>query len=198
MSRFFRIITISILLPVFHHLSGCTTHYDAHSPDKTVNEAGTHSRRFYASSAPTCLAAQQVLVDQGYTIDHSETTTLRAKKEHQPSFNGYIDMTFHAVCVPDNEDSETVIFVNAIEDRYAFKTGDKTTKNTSRIAKFFSRTTSSDEETLTHIARQTIQVKTFYEPFFNALAQILGVNASQRIPSTIDSNTMRGSRKMTK
>ena len=104
-------------------LTGCGMHRDI--PDRAAFEAfdssSTYSRSFDHSPAQTCEAARRALLSQGFVVGRAEADIVEARKYFQQD-ESHEQVEFRAVCMPQlRGDQQTVVFVNAVQDRYALR-----------------------------------------------------------------------------
>lgn len=190
-----RLIRQAVLILATTILAGCTTQPRLSEPDQAFRTTAPYSQHVYADSQTTCLAAQQILEEQGYRIARPEGAAFTGNKNYQPDTDSYIDINFQVLCAPDNQDRDTIVYVSATEDRYAFTIEPKQPHGLSLPSKLFPSPVPPTEEKRTRMNSRTMRSGAFYAPFFKSLEQSLGARPPRRVTSVTDSNTLRDSRK---
>src|SRR5690606_34446309 len=83
--------------------------------------SNTYSRSFDHSPGKTCEAARRALLSQGFVVGRAEADVVEARKYFQHD-DSHEQVEFRAVCMPQlRGDQQTVVFVNAVQDRYVLR-----------------------------------------------------------------------------
>lgn len=142
----------------------------------------TYSRIFPASTVATCEAARRALLGQGYVIGEAGSDALQAVKSFQPESDVHTQLHVRTTCVPQ-PDGGSIVFVNAVQDRYALKTTTKTASVGVSVLGSVSVPIGSSGATLVRVASNTVQNQGFYSRFFERLDYYLpGAEGVTRAP----------------
>ncbi|MCR6686273.1 DUF2242 domain-containing protein [Pseudoxanthomonas sp.] len=167
-------------------LTGCGMHRDI--PDRAAFEAfdssSTYSRSFDHSPAQTCEAARRALLSQGFVVGRAEADIVEARKYFQQD-ESHEQVEFRAVCMPQlRGDQQTVVFVNAVQDRYALRKSNTSASLGVSALGSVSLPIGSSEDSLVKVASETLQDDTFYKRFFAVLERFLPEHVERPAPRT--------------
>lgn len=178
---------ISSLLLVLG-LSACSSVKPLYS-EEHFNDASTFSKTFLTSGELTCGAMQRTLLSQGYILDGSSTKLIvNGTKKFQPDNDHHIEITFHIVCTPNQADTSATAYVNAVQDTYVLK---KTNNNASvgvSVLGTLSMPIGQSDDSLVHVASETIRSKDFYERFFTAVEKTMVMHSAPPASTTPSSD----------
>lgn len=167
-------------------LSACSTVKPLYS-EEHFNDASTFSKTFLDSGEKTCGAMQRTLLSQGYILDSTSSKTIvNGSKKFQPDNDHHIEITFHIVCTPNHDDTSATAYVNAVQDSYVLK---KTNNNASvgvSVLGSLSMPIGQSDDSLVHVASETIRSKDFYERFFTAVERTMAAHSIS--PTTPESS----------
>lgn len=154
-------------------LSACSTTKPLYS-EENFNDASTFSKTFLTTGERTCATMQRTLLGQGYIVEsNSSPTIVNGSKKFQPDNDHHIEITFHIVCTPNHDDTAATSYVNAVQDTYIVK---KTNNNASvgvSVLGTISMPIGQSDDSLVHVASETIRSKDFYERFFTAVERTM-------------------------
>ena len=143
------------------------------SAHEAFDSANTYSRSYDHSPAQACEAARRALLSQGFVVGRAEDDVVEARKYFQQD-ESHEQVEFRAVCMPQiRGEQQTVVFVNAVTDRYALrKSNTNASVGVSAIGSL-SLPIGTREDSLVKVATQTLQDPTFYKRFFSVLDRFL-------------------------
>ena len=135
------------------------------SAHEAFDSANTYSRSYDHSPAQACEAARRALLSQGFVVGRAEDDVVEARKYFQQD-ESHEQVEFRAVCMPQiRGEQQTVVFVNAVTDRYALrKSNTNASVGVSAIGSL-SLPIGTREDSLVKVATQTLQDPTFYKRF---------------------------------
>lgn len=133
---------------------------------ETFSAEDTYSRSFTMPPAAACEAARRALLGQGYVIGESSADALKAVKSFQPESDVHTQLHVRTTCVPQ-ADGGSIVFVNAVQDRYALKTQTKSASVGVSVLGSVSVPIGSSGATLVRVASNTVQNTGFYRRFFD-------------------------------
>ncbi len=156
-------------------LAGCGMHRRV--PDRsafeTFESSNTYSRSFDHSPSQTCEAARRALLSQGFVVGRAEADVVEARKYFQHD-ESHEQVEFRAVCMPQMRgEQQTVVFVNAVQDRYALRRNNTSASLGVSALGSVSLPIGSTEDSLVKVASETLQDSTFYKRFFGVLERFL-------------------------
>lgn len=169
-----RTFALSALLAILP--GACTTDGGSKaqpSAHEAFDSANTYSRSYDHSPAQACEAARRALLSQGFVVGRAEDDVVEARKYFQQD-ESHEQVEFRAVCMPQiRGEQQTVVFVNAVTDRYALrKSNTNASVGVSAIGSL-SLPIGTREDSLVKVATQTLQDPTFYKRFFSVLDRFL-------------------------
>lgn len=165
---------LAVLLPAL--LAGCAMG-GGNKPERSVYEAfdssNTYSRSFDHSPAQTCEAARRALLSQGFVVGRAEADVVEARKYFQQE-DSHEQVEFRAVCMPQTRgDQQTMVFVNAVQDRYALRRSNNNASLGVSALGSVSLPIGSSEDSLVKVASETLQDPNFYKRFFSVLERFM-------------------------
>lgn len=169
----------TILLPLLMAatLGGCAMGGGSRKPEPSAYEAfdssTTYSRSFDHSPAQACEAARRALLSQGFVVGRAEADVVEARKYFQQE-DSHEQVEFRAVCMPQiRGDQQTVVFVNAVQDRYALRRSNTNASLGVSALGSLSLPIGSSEDSLVKVASETVQDPNFYKRFYAVLDRFL-------------------------
>ena len=158
-------------------LGACSTTAGGGKPQPGAHEAfdsaNTYSRNFNHSPAQACEAARRALLSQGFVVDRAETDVVEAHKYFQQD-ESHEEVEFRAVCMPQTRgEQQTVVFVNAVQDRYALRKSNTNASLGVSALGSLSLPIGSSDDSLVKVASETLQDPNFYKRFFSVLDRFL-------------------------
>jgi hypothetical protein len=156
-------------------LAACGTRREKEPPPplgETFSAEDTYSRSFPMPPAAACEAARRALLGQGYVIAEASGDALKAVKSFQPESDVHTQLHVRTTCVPQ-AGGGSIVFVNAVQDRYALKTQTKSASVGVSVLGSVSVPIGSSGATLVRVASNTVQNTGFYHRFFDRVAYYL-------------------------
>ena len=142
----------------------------------------THSRNYAAGGRATCEAARRALLSQGYVVTLADGDHVNGRKNFQPQPESHVEVEFHVVCAPDDRQGrKSIVFVNALQDRYALKKSNNSASLGVGILGSVSLPFSSSDDALVKVASETITTELFYERFFALVDRYLVADSTDDI-----------------
>lgn len=132
---------------------------------ETFGAEDTYSRIYKVGPASSCEAARRALLGQGYVIGRYSADGLEATKSFQPDAEVHTQLNVRATCVPQ-ADGGSIVFVNAVQDRYALKTQANQASVGVSVLGSVSVPIGSSNANLVRVASNTVQNQDFYRRFF--------------------------------
>lgn len=171
-----------LLLPL---LAACGSRRAKEEPPpsgETFGAGDTYSRTYEVPPASSCEAARRALLGQGYVIGKASADGLEASKSFQPDADIHTQLNVRATCVPQPEGG-SIVFVNAVQDRYALKTTSNSASVGVSMIGSVSLPIGSSGANLVRVASNTVQNQDFYKRFFERVKYYLpGASAVQAPP----------------
>lgn len=153
---------------------------------ETFSAEDTYSRSYPMPPAAACEAARRALLGQGYVIGDASADALTAVKSFQPESDVHTQLHVRTTCVRQ-ADGGSIVFVNAVQDRYALKTQTKSASVGVSVLGSVSVPIGSSGATLVRVASNTVQNTGFYSRFFDRVAYYLpGADAVMAPPPEPD------------
>lgn len=125
----------------------------------------TYSRSFETAPAKVCEAARLALLGQGYAVGKATDDAVEASKNFQPEADVHTQLSLRVSCVPQGKD-RTLLFVSALQDRYALKKSSSSASLGVGALGSVSLPVGSSDDSLVRVASSTVQDKGFYRRFF--------------------------------
>ncbi len=158
-------------------LGGCSVgdamKKDVPSAYEAFDSSNTYSRSFDHSPSQACEAARRALLSQGFVVGRAEADVVEARKYFQQS-ESHEQVEFRAVCMPQTRgDQQTLVFVNAVQDRYALRKSNTNASLGVSALGSLSLPIGSSDDSLVKVASETLQDPNFYKRFFSVLERFL-------------------------
>lgn len=163
-------------------LSAC----GGHAADSTVlresfDSGDTFSRTVEGRPGEACEAARRTLLSQGYAIARSDDAQVEGNKNFQPREDDHEQLVLRISCAPRG--SQTLVFVSAVQDRYALKKSPTSASVGVGALGSVSLPFGSNDDSLVKVASSTVTDAEFYRRFFQRLQQYLPAAAGTPSPS---------------
>ncbi|MCL1634782.1 DUF2242 domain-containing protein [Luteimonas sp. SX5] len=139
---------------------------------ETFGADDTYSRTYEVSQAAACESARRALLGQGYVIAKTGADAVEANKNFQPDAETHTQLNVRVTCVPQ-DDSHAIVFVNAVQDRYALKTTSNSASVGVGMIGSVSLPVGSSGASLVRVASNTVQNVDFYKRFFDRVKYYL-------------------------
>jgi len=141
---------------------------------EAFDSSSTYSRSYDHSPSQTCEAARRALLSQGFVVGRAEGDVVEARKYFQPRDESHEQVEFRAVCMPQlRGEQQTVVFVNAVQDRYALRKSNTSASLGVSALGSLSLPIGSTDDSLVKVASETVQEEAFYKRFFAVLSRFL-------------------------
>lgn len=151
-------------------LAGCGSSRSKPEPPPPLGEVfgaeDTYSRTYPVAPATACEATRRALLGQGYVIGKSMPDALEATKSFQPEAEVHTQLNLRATCVPQT-DGGSIVFLNAVQDRYALKTQSNSASLGVSMIGSVSLPVGSSNANLVRVGSSTVQNQDFYRRFFD-------------------------------
>lgn len=132
---------------------------------ETFGAEDTYSRTYEVAPAVACEAARRALLGQGYVIGRLTPEAVEASKSFQPEAEVHTQLNVRTTCVPQ-ADGGSIVFVNAVQDRFALKTQSNSASVGVSMIGSVSLPIGSSNANLVRVASNTVQNRDFYRRFF--------------------------------
>ncbi|HVI58865.1 MAG TPA: DUF2242 domain-containing protein [Luteimonas sp.] len=166
----------SLLLPVFAAalLAGCASRQkqDAPPSGETFDADDTYSRSLQSTPAQACEAARRALLGQGYVVGRASADAVEATKNFQPQAETHTQIEVRVTCLPQ-DGTHALVFVNAVQDRYALKKTSSSASVGVGVLGSVSLPVGSSDDSLVRVASNTVQNTKFYQRFFERVKYYL-------------------------
>ena len=140
---------------------------------EAFDSSSTYSRSFDHSPSQACEAARRALLSQGFVVSRAESDVVEARKYFQQN-ESHEQVDFRAVCMPQIRGTQqTVVFVNAVQDRYALRKSNTNASVGVSALGSLSLPIGSSDDSLVKVASQTLQDPGFYKRFYAVLERFL-------------------------
>ena len=109
---------------------------------------------------------------------------VNARKSFQPESDSHIEIEFRVVCAPEVKGSgggKTLLFVSALQDRYALKKSNNSASLGVGALGSVSLPFSSSDDSLVKVASETITAAGFYDRYFRLVTRYLGSNGPEPV-----------------
>ncbi len=155
-------------------IAGCAAPKPIVYTAEKFDSADVYSRRFPVPSNVACEAVRRTLLSQGYVINTATHDQVDGRKSFQPENDVHVQIAFRVVCATDTADgSDSSVFVNALEDRYALKKTNNSASLGVGALGSVSLPFSSSDDSLVKVASATISAEKFYGRFFQLVERYL-------------------------
>jgi len=163
-------------------LAGCTTTKVSTFQREEFEPGNTYSRSFAANDAQTCEAARRALLSQGYVVSAATVDLVNARKSFQPESDSHIEIEFRVVCASEVKGgSKTLLFVSALQDRYALKKSNNSASLGVGAIGSVSLPFSSSDDALVKVASETITAAAFYDRYFKLVTRYLAATGTETV-----------------
>jgi len=155
-------------------LAGCASHgkQDMAPSGETFDADDTYSRSYESLPAQACEAAQRALLGQGYVVSRASGEGVEATKNFQPDAETHTQLVVRVTCMP-RHDGRALVFVNAVQDRYALKKTSSSASLGVGVLGSVSLPVGSSDDSLVKVASNTVQNQDFYRRFFERVKYYL-------------------------
>ena len=157
-------------------LGGCSmggSTKPSQSAYEAFDSSNTYSRSLDHSPAQACEAVRRALLSQGFVVGRADADVVEARKYFQQE-ESHEQVEFRAVCMPQiRGDQQTVVFVNAVQDRYALRKSNTSASVGVSALGSLSLPIGSSDDSLVKVASETLQDPNFYKRFFAVLDRFL-------------------------
>ena len=145
----------------------------AQSAYEAFDSSNTYSRSLDHSPGQACEAVRRALLSQGFVVGRAEADVVETRKYFQQE-ESHEQVEFRAVCMPQMRgDQQTVVFVNAVQDRYALRKSNTNASVGVSALGSLSLPIGSSDDSLVKVASETLQDPNFYKRFFAVLDRFL-------------------------
>lgn len=138
---------------------------------ESFDSGDTYSRTVPGTPAQACEAARRTLLSQGYAIARADADAVEGNKNFQPREDDHEQLVLRISCAPRG--SQTLVFVSAVQDRYALKKSPTSASVGVGALGSVSLPFGSNDDSLVKVASSTVQDADFYRRFFARLQQYL-------------------------
>lgn len=133
---------------------------------ETFGADDTYSRNYDVAPGPACEASRRALLGQGYVISKAGTDAVEANKNFQLDAEVHTQLNVRVTCLAQ-DGGHAVVFVNAVQDRYALKTQSNSASVGVGVLGSVSLPVGSSGAALVKVASNTVQNQDFYRRFFD-------------------------------
>lgn len=163
-----------LAIAVAGSLVGCASHpkQDVAPSGETFDADDTYSRSFTSVPPQACEAARRALLGQGYAVNQASGDAVEASKNFQPDAETHTQLVVRVTCVPQS-DGHSLVFVNAVQDRYALKKISNSASVGVGVLGSVSLPVGSSDDSLVRVASNTVQNVDFYRRFFERVKYYL-------------------------
>ncbi|SAL61703.1 DUF2242 domain-containing protein [Caballeronia telluris] len=133
-----------------------------------------YARTFEAPTKEACEAARRALLSQGFLTTMVQPDTVDANKNFQPTPETHVVVSFHVVCTPgENTTNTSIAYVNAVQDGYALKKSDTSASVGLSVLGSLSLPIRSNSDAMVKISSETVPAGKFYDRFFTLMNHYL-------------------------
>jgi hypothetical protein len=170
MPRFATLLSFAIVVL----LAGCASQpkQDMAPSGETFDADDTYSRSYESLPAQACEAAQRALLGQGYVVSRAGGDAVEASKNFQPDAETHTQLVVRVTCMRQY-DGRALVFVNAVQDRYALKKTSSSASLGVGVLGSVSLPVGSSDDSLVKVASNTVQNQDFYRRFFERVKYYL-------------------------
>lgn len=159
--------------------AGCSSPKQAVYDHEHFNDAGTFSRTYPATDLSSCEAGRRALLSQGYIITSSDPKMISGRKSFQQTGETHIEISFNLVCATDANAGSSIMFANALQDRYALKKTNNSASLGVGVLGSVSMPIGSTDDSMVKVASETVASAKFYERFFGLVENFLPAEVKQ-------------------
>src|SRR5258708_28597414 len=132
------------------------------------------AHNYDATSQETCEASRRALLSQGYMTTMTQPDTVDATKNFQPTPDTHVVVSFHVVCTPgENASNTSIAYVNAVQDGYTLKKSDTSASRGLSVLGSLSPPTRPNSDSMVKISSETVPAGKFYDRFFGLVDHYL-------------------------
>jgi hypothetical protein len=155
-------------------LAGCASHpkQDLAPSGEAFDADDTYSRSYESQPDQACQAAQRALLGQGYVVNRASGDGVEASKNFQPDADTHTQLVVRVTCMPQG-DGRALVFVNAVQDRYALKKTSTSASVGVSVLGSLSLPVGSSDDSLVKVGSNTVQNQDFYRRFFERVKYYL-------------------------
>jgi len=154
-------------------LAGCASNPKDVAPSgETFDADDTYSRVLESPPPQACEAAQRALLGQGYVVSRASGEGVEASKNFQLDADTHTQLVVRVTCMQQH-DGRALVFVNAVQDRYALKKTSSSASLGVGVLGSVSLPVGSSEDSLVKVASNTVQNQDFYRRFFERVKYYL-------------------------
>ena len=164
----FRLVLSGLLATGFAACS--STPPPAAYQQERFDATSAHSRAYLASPSVTCEAARRTLLSQGYVISAAKSDSVEGRKSFQQDAKTHVQVGFNVVCASTSKGGGSIVFVNALQDRYSLKKTANSASASVPVLGSFSVPFDSSDDAMVKVASETVTAHDFYDRFFSLLA----------------------------
>jgi Uncharacterized protein conserved in bacteria (DUF2242) len=172
-----RLPRVSLLAPFLIALAACggkAATQPTYMQDMFSSVSSPYSHDFDASTHETCEASRRALLSQGYMATLPQPDTVDATKNFQPTPDSHVVMSFHVICTPgENASNTSTVYVNAVQDGYTLKKSDTSASVGLSVLGSLSLPIRSNSDSMVKISSETVPPGKFYDRFFNLVGHYL-------------------------
>lgn len=150
---------------------------------ESFDSGDTFSRTVDGRPGDACEAARRTLLSQGYAIARSDAAQVKGNKNFQPREDDHEQLVLRISCAPRG--SQTLVFVSAVQDRYALKKSPTSASVGVGALGSVSLPFGSNDDSLVKVASSTVADAEFYRRFFQRLQQYLPAEAGKPVPPVV-------------
>jgi hypothetical protein len=104
----------------------------------------------------------------------TQPDTVDATKNFQPTPDTHVVVSFHVVCTPgENASNTSIAYVNAVQDGYTLKKSDTSASVGFSVLGSLSLPIRSNSDSMVKISSETVPAGKFYERFFSLVGHYL-------------------------
>ncbi|HIE4343816.1 TPA: DUF2242 domain-containing protein [Stenotrophomonas maltophilia] len=150
---------------------------------ESFDSGDTFSRTVDGRPGDACEAARRTLLSQGYAIARSDAAQVEGNNNFQPREDDHEQLVLRISCAPRG--SQTLVFVSAVQDRYALKKSPTSASVGVGALGSVSLPFGSNDDSLVKVASSTVADAEFYRRFFQRLQQYLPAEAGKPVPPVV-------------
>lgn len=170
-----RVLRCCFALSVAATLAACGLRGAKQEPPpsgETFGADDTYSRNYAVAPGPACEASRRALLGQGYVITKAGADAVEANKNFQLDAETHTQLNVRVTCLAQ-DDGHALVFVNAVQDRFALKTQSNSASVGVGVLGSVSLPVGSSGAALVKVASNTVQNQDFYRRFFDRVKAYL-------------------------